>query len=274
VRKHYEGANHVCYLPMDGPKNAKYFYDIVQPSLVLFVKYEFWYYYSWEAANRKIPLLLISGIFRKSQPFFQFYGGFYRKLLSHFSHLFVQEDQSLALLQGIGLGKVSSISGDTRFDRVISIVQDFEPIAAIADFCKGKTVLVAGSTWAEDDEELNHFLHSNPNLFAIIAPHEIIKDRLEECLKWYPNAMLFSSYQIAIEQGNIPGNIQVLIIDNYGMLTRLYHYANICLVGGGFGGDGVHNVLEAAVYGKPVLIGPIYDKLFRSGRLGRKRGLY
>ena len=260
VQKNYEGANHICYLPMDGAKNAKQFYNIVRPCLVLFVKYEFWYYYSLEAANRKIPMLLVSGIFRESQVFFQFYGGFYRKLLSHFSHLFVQEQNSLDLLLKIGLGKKSSISGDTRFDRVISIVQQFEPIPAIEHFCKGKNVLVAGSTWAEDDAELNHFLHSNATILAIIAPHEIIEERLEQCLKWYPNALLFSTYLQQLLEGNAPEDAQVLIIDNYGMLTRLYYYATLCLVGGGFGGLGVHNVLEAAVYGKPVLIGPIYDK--------------
>lgn len=272
VRKNYEGANYVCYLPMDGPINAKKFYDLLNPSLVLFVKYEFWYYYSLEAAKRKIPMLLVSGIFRQSQVFFQFYGGFYRKLLSHFSHLFVQEQSSFDLLKSIGLESKSSISGDTRFDRVISIVQDFEPIEAIAHFSKDRKVLVAGSTWAEDDEELNHFLHANPQVVAIIAPHEIIAERLEECLKWYPNAMLYSTYLDQFLEGKAPNHVQVLIINNYGMLTRLYHYASICLVGGGFGGDGVHNVLEAAVYGKPVLIGPIYGKYLEAVELVDKGG--
>ncbi len=272
VRKNYEGVNHVCYLPMDGPMNAKKFYDIVNPSLVLFVKYEFWYYYSLEASKRKIPMLLVSGIFRPSQIFFQFYGEFYRKLLSHFTHLFVQEESSFDLLKGIGLESKSSISGDTRFDRVISIVQDFESIEAIANFSKDRKVLVAGSTWAEDDEELNHFLHANPQVFAIIAPHEIIAERLEECLKWYPNAMLYSTYLDFFLAGKAPSHVQVLIINNYGMLTRLYNYGTICLVGGGFGGDGVHNVLEAAVYGKPVLIGPIYDKYLEAVALVENGG--
>lgn len=272
VRKNYAGADFVCYLPMDGPKNAVRFYNLVKPSLVLFVKYEFWYYYSLEAVNRKIPMLLVSGVFRKSQAFFQFYGGFYRRLLTHFSHLFVQEANSLELLTEIGLANQSSISGDTRFDRVISIVQDFEPIPAIAHFSHAKNILVAGSTWSEDDEELNHFLHTNPRLFAIIAPHEIMEDRLKECLKWYPKAMLFSTYQEQFLAGDAPEDIQVLIINNYGMLSRLYQYANICLVGGGFGGDGVHNVLEAAVYGKPVLIGPIYDKYLEAIELVNNGG--
>ena len=272
VRKNYEGAHHVCYLPMDGPRNAKRFYDLVKPSLVLFVKYEFWYYYSLEASKRKIPMLLVSGIFRPSQPFFQFYGGFYRKLLTHFSHLFVQEQSSYELLKGIGLSPKTSISGDTRFDRVISIVKDFVPIDAVEAFSRNRTVLVAGSTWAEDDEELNHFLRTHPQIFAIIAPHEIMEERLNECLKWYPNAMLYSRYQELYLAGQAPDKIQVLIINNYGMLTRLYHYASICLVGGGFGGDGVHNVLEAAVYGKPVLMGPVYDKYLEAVELVENGG--
>lgn len=272
VRKNYEGANHVCYLPMDGPINAKKFYDLVNPSLVLFVKYEFWYYYSLEASKRKIPMLLVSGIFRPSQIFFQFYGGFYRKLLSHFSQLFVQEQSSFDLLKSIGLESKSIISGDTRFDRVISIVQDFEPIDAVEHFSKNKQVIVAGSTWAEDDEELNHFLHANPHVLAIIAPHEIIAERLEECLKWYPNAMLYAEYLALFLEGKPPNHVQVLIVNNYGMLTRLYSYSTICLVGGGFGGDGVHNVLEAAVYGKPVLIGPIYDKYLEAVELVENGG--
>ena len=140
VRKNYEGANHVCYLPMDGPMNAKKFYDLVKPSLVLFVKYEFWYYYTLEASKRKIPLLLVSGIFRENQVFFKFYGGFYRKLLAHFSHLFVQEESSFNLIKGIGLSNKSSISGDTRFDRVISVVKDFMPIQAVAHFSKNRQV--------------------------------------------------------------------------------------------------------------------------------------
>lgn len=261
VRKNYPLADHVSYLPMDSARNANRFFNIVQPSLILFIKYEFWYYYCKEAAERKIPLLLASGIFREDQIFFKCYGGFYRQILQYFTQLFVQDEESALLLKQLGLTDKTIISGDTRFDRVIEIVEQFEPIPIIDAFCKGSTTLVAGSTWTEDDEELDHFVNHHPHIKCIIAPHEIEAERLKECLTLYKNAMLYSEYEAAINKAKtLLKDPQVLIINNYGMLTRLYHYASICLVGGGFGGDGVHNVLEAAVYGKPVIIGPVYDK--------------
>lgn len=258
VRKNYEFADFVCYLPMDSAKNANQFFDIVQPKLSIFIKYEFWYYYSKIAKERNIPLLLASGIFRADQIFFKWYGQFYRKILQNFSMLFVQNESSAELLSQIGLQDKTWISGDTRFDRVLEIAKKFEPIPVIEDFCKNSITIVAGSTWTEDDEELDHFINQHPAIKCIIAPHEIEKERLQECLSLYKNSMLYSTYLQRSASEKI--DPQVLIIDNYGMLTRLYHYAHICLVGGGFGGDGVHNVLEAAVYGKPVLIGPVYDK--------------
>jgi 3-deoxy-D-manno-octulosonic-acid transferase len=261
VRKNYPLADHVSYLPMDSARNANRFFNIVQPSLILFIKYEFWHYYCKEAAERKIPLLLASGIFRENQIFFQWYGGFYRQILQNFTQLFVQDDESALLMKQLGFADKTIISGDTRFDRVIEIVEQFEPIPIIETFCKGASTIVAGSTWTEDDEELDHFVNHHPAIKCIIAPHEIEAERLKECLTLYKNAMLYSEYEQAINKGEpLLKDPQVLIMNNYGMLTRLYHYASICLVGGGFGGDGVHNVLEAAVYGKPVIIGPVYDK--------------
>ena len=261
VRKNYPLADHVSYLPMDSARNANRFFNIVQPRLILFIKYEFWHYYCKEASERKIPLLLASGIFREDQVFFKWYGGFYRQILQNFTKLFVQDDESALLMKQLGFEDKTIISGDTRFDRVIEIVEQFEPIPIIDAFCKGATTIVAGSTWTEDDEELDHFVNYHPNIKCIIAPHEIEAERLKECLTLYKNAMLFSEYEQAINKGELLlKDPQVLIMNNYGMLTRLYHYASICLVGGGFGGDGVHNVLEAAVYGKPVIIGPVYDK--------------
>lgn len=261
VRKNYPLADHISYLPMDSARNANRFFNIVQPSLILFIKYEFWHYYCKEAAERKIPLLLVSGIFRADQIFFQWYGGFYRQILQNFTQLFVQDDESALLMKQLGFADNTIISGDTRFDRVIEIVEQFEPLPIIDAFCKGATTIVAGSTWTEDDEELDHFVNHHPTIKCIIAPHEIEAERLKECLTLYKNSMLFSEYEQAIQKGEtILKDPQVLIMNNYGMLTRLYHYASICLVGGGFGGDGVHNVLEAAVYGKPVIIGPVYDK--------------
>ncbi|MDB5210339.1 MAG: lipid 3-deoxy-D-manno-octulosonic acid transferase [Sediminibacterium sp.] len=268
VKKNYAGADHVFYLPMDSPAHANRFYNIVQPSLVLFVKYEFWYYYLHEAKHRSIPLVLISGIFRKDQLFFKWYGGVNRKMLSFFSYLFVQNQLSADLLQSLGYKDQVMISGDTRFDRVISIADGFEPIAAIDHFCGTHTTIVAGSTWTEDDEELDHFANSNSAIKFLIAPHDIEKERLQECLSLYKHAMLFSSYEKAWKTGAvIPADVNVLIIDNMGMLSRLYHYATICYIGGGFGDDGIHNILEAAVYSKPVIFGPVYDKYFEADGL-------
>jgi 3-deoxy-D-manno-octulosonic-acid transferase len=275
IRKNYDGADHVFYLPMDSPSHASRFLNIVQPSLVLFVKYEFWYHYLNETKQRNIPLLLVSGIFRKDQLFFKWYGGVHRKMPSFFTCLFVQNEASAALLQKIGYKENVWISGDTRFDRVISIANDFEPVAAIDHFCKNKTTIVAGSTWTDDDEELDHFANTNLSIKFIVAPHDISSERLDECMQLYKNAMLYSVYEKSIQQGrSIPADINVLIIDNMGMLSRLYHYATICYVGGGFGDDGIHNILEAAVYGKPVVFGPVYDKYFEAEELLDNEGAF
>jgi 3-deoxy-D-manno-octulosonic-acid transferase len=268
VRKNYAGVDHVFYMPMDSPSHARRFYDIVQPSLVLFIKYEFWYYYLQEAKQRNIPLLLISGVFRKEQSFFAWYGGFQRRILTFFTYLFVQDENSAMLLQNIGLTKNVVVCGDTRFDRVIDIAKGFQPIYIIDHFCNKQPTLVAGSTWTEDDEALDHFANINPQLKFIIVPHEIEQERIAECLLLYKHSMLYSVYEKALASGTtIPAEIHVLIIDNMGMLSRLYHYADVCYVGGGFGGDGIHNILEATVYGKPVVFGPVYDKYIEATEL-------
>ena len=267
VRKNYPGADYIFYLPIDSPQNARTFFDIVKPEFILFVKYEFWYYYLHEAKKRNIPLLLISGIFRNSQLFFKFYGSFYRKMLRCFTHLFVQNEESVTLLGSIGLNKNVSLSGDTRFDRVIEIAEGFEPIAAIDKFCADHDVIVAGSTWNDDDEELDHYANTETHLRFIIAPHDIGADRIEECKRLYKHSILYSQLKETISQ-----DINTIIVDNVGMLSRLYKFATVCYVGGGFGEDGVHNVLEAAVYGKPVVFGPEYEKYFEAKELVESGG--
>lgn len=267
VRRNYEGADWIFYLPMDSFLNAKRFFNIVRPSLVLFVKYEYWFYYLREARRRSVPLFLVSGIFRDNQPFFQWYGHFHRSMLDCFTHFFVQNEDSAALLHSIGCSNVT-LTGDTRFDRVIQIAQGFTAIDGIADFCDGKPVIVAGSTWTEDDEELDHFANTHPDLRFIIAPHDIGTERIRECQTLYKHAILFSEWL----KGNRPADANVLIIDNIGMLSRLYHYATICYIGGGFGGDGIHNILEAAVYYKPVVFGPVYDKYFEAVEMLEQNG--
>jgi 3-deoxy-D-manno-octulosonic-acid transferase len=256
VQKNYKGADHVFYLPIDSAANAKKFIDAINPTLVLWVKYEYWFYYLNELKQRKIPTLLISGIFRKQQPFFKWYGGIWKKALGAFTHFFVQNEASVKLLASIGITENVTISGDTRFDRVIAIAEKFEPVAGIEKFCGDSKVIVAGSTWEDDEAELVHYVKANPQIKFIIAPHEIGVDNLKDVQKEFPNAIFYSEL-LHLQEKGIASNC--LIIDNIGMLSRLYHYATITYVGGAFG-EGLHNILEAAVYGKPVLFGPDYEK--------------
>ncbi len=253
IRKEYKGADWVFYLPLDSGKNAKQFFDIVNPSLVVFVKYDYWYYYLNECKKRKTPLLLVSGIFRKDQPFFKWYGDLHRSMLNCFTHFFVQDKESLQLLESININN-ATVAGDTRFDRVSEIAENFTPIEVIEKFCGGSQVLVAGSTWPEDEKLIKNSTANFPDLKIIIAPHEIHKEHIDQLRSMFPDAVLYS--QLTTRN---PQPATCLIIDNIGMLSKLYHYASIAYVGGGFN-KGIHNTLEAAVYGKPVLFGPNYKK--------------
>ena len=265
VHKNYAGADYVFYLPMDSAGNASKFLKITNPSIAIFVKYEFWHYYLTQLKKLQIPTILIAGIFRKDQLFFKWYGSFYKKLLSCFTAFFVQDKSSQSLLHSIGINNEVYIGGDTRFDRVIEIAEAFTPIDPIAHFCNNSLVLVAGSTWFQDDETIAHFEKTNPNIKFIIAPHDITNQRLQNCLSLYKNAVLFSDYVKGFNTA--PQNCNTLIIDNVGMLSKLYHYATITFIGGGFGADGIHNCLEAAVHYKPVLFGPVYDKYIEAAGL-------
>lgn len=261
VHKNYTGAHYVFYLPMDSAGNASKFLEIVKPSIALFVKYEFWHYYLTQLKKLQIPTILIAGIFRKDQLFFKWYGHFYKKILSCFTAFFVQDKSSQSLLYSIGIKNEVYISGDTRFDRVIEIAAAFTPIDPIAHFCNNSLVLVAGSTWLKDDETIAHFEKANPNIKFIIAPHDITRQRLQNCLTLYKNAVLYSEYVKQLNDNAFtPQKFNTLIIDNVGMLSKLYHYATVTYIGGGFGADGIHNSLEAAVHYKPVLFGPVFDK--------------
>ena len=255
TRKNYAGADSVIYLPMDNSVHAKRLISAINPSLVIWVKYEYWYYYLTELKKRNIPVLLVSGIFRESQPFFKWYGGIWKQMLRCFRHLFVQNEASKVLLRTIGIE--ASVAGDTRFDRVIAISEKREPVKFIREFIGSKQVLVAGSTWEDDEVELIHYVKSHPEVKFIIAPHETDKNNMEDVKKEFGNVILYSSL-LAGER--IPADTNVLLIDNIGMLSRLYQYADVTYVGGGFGKDGIHNILEAAVYSKPVIFGPVYEK--------------
>ena len=261
VRKDYKGADFVYYLPLDTKRNAREFLDIVQPAMAIFIKYEFWYHYLTALHTRNIPTLLVSGIFRKDQVFFKGYGGMFRRLLQQLTHIFVQNDLSLQLLQSIGLKNVS-VSGDTRFDRVFALLSEHTTLPVIEAFAAGNRLLVAGSTWPEDEKVLSEWWKEKEatDVKLIIAPHEIHDDHIQAILSLFTGAVKYSAWQ--------PGMVaNVLIIDNIGMLTALYRYAAIAYVGGGLAKGGIHNILEPAVYSKPVIIGPEFEKYFEAVEL-------
>ena len=283
VRKNNSGADYVMYLPIDSRANARKFINIVQPDLVVWIKYEYWFYYLTELKKKHIPLLLVSGIFRKDQPFFKWYGRLHWYMLESFNHLFVQTPTSKELLGTIGFKNNVTISGDTRFDRVVQIAEQFKPIDPITHFCGDSKVVVAGSTWPEDEEEMDHYANTHPEVKFIIAPHEINEDHLRDIEKLFKHTVRFSKLPAnpdaprPVSRGRQLDNEvkpNVLIIDNIGMLSKLYKYATITYIGGGFGDDGVHNVLEAAVYGKPVVFGPVYDKYIEAVELVEQGGAF
>jgi 3-deoxy-D-manno-octulosonic-acid transferase len=268
--KNHKDFKNVFYLPMDSFLHAKKWMNILNPDLVLWVKYEYWHYYLHEIKKRNIPLLMISGVYRSNQIFFRWHGGFYKNMLNCFTHFFLQNDDSKTQLQKIISEEKITVSGDTRCDRVINIVENFIDVPGIKEFCVDKRVIVAGSTWEEDEAEWTHFVKQHPEIKFIIAPHEIDKENLADVKKEFPGSVYYSEWMINQSRINdkpsksVPPEINCLIIDNIGMLSRLYHYATIAYVGGGFGDDGLHNILEAAVYGKPVIFGPEYSKNFEA----------
>lgn len=254
-RKNYRYADWVKYLPMDGRRTAENFLRQVNPSIVFFVKYEYWFYYLREISKRSVPLVLISGIFRSDQPFFKWYGGLYRKMLSFFSFFFLQNTDSQNQLNQLGFQN-AMVAGDTRFDRVAQVAEEASSSSKVEQFLSGsQAVIVAGSTWPEDDKVLSHLANANPGIKFIVAPHNIDEGRLAETALLYKRSVRYSAFT--------PGKsdaANVLVVDNVGMLSSLYRYGKICFIGGGFGSDGVHNVLEAAVYGRPLIHGPEYRK--------------
>ncbi len=254
IRKNYDQADAVVYLPPDTVSNARQFLDIIEPELVIFIKYEYWLNYMELMGSRKIPVLMVSAIFRPGQVFFRWYGQRWKSLLHKISHFFVQDPRSAELLERAGVQHFT-LSGDTRFDRVITIRNKFEPVEAVEKFCGNAKVVVAGSTWEEDEEVWDHYANIHPETIFIIAPHEVYEAHLRQIGKLFRDNTRYS----LLLAGHTNGNAHVLIIDNIGMLSRLYHYADICYVGGGFG-NGIHNILEAAVHGKPVIFGPEYEK--------------
>jgi 3-deoxy-D-manno-octulosonic-acid transferase len=272
IAKNDKDFKQVYYMPMDSPKNAVKLLDILKPDIVLWVKYEYWHYYLQEIKTRNIPLLLISGVYQNNQTFFRWYGSFYRKMLECFTHFFVQNISSKEQLQKLIAEEKITVSGDTRCDRVINIAENFNEVDCIANFCGNKKVIVAGSTWEDDEAEWTHFVKTHPEIKFIIAPHEIDEENLNDVKKEFPGSMFYSEWLEKQESGigyQVSGNeaTNCMIIDNIGMLSRLYKYATITYIGGGFGYNGLHNILEAAVYGKPVIFGPEYERNFEAEEL-------
>lgn len=249
IRKNYEFADYVFYLPWDTPRNAKKFIEITKPSLAIFVKYEFWYNYSSELKKKNIPLLSVSCILRPEQAFFKSYGFIFRKILHNFDHFFVQNQETKKLLSSIGIK--STLAGDTRFDRVLQIIQSTEEIGLAKKFKNDQKLLVAGSCWSEDIDVLIPVINTNQyNLKFIIAPHEIT----EAFISSIETSLQVKSVRYSKASEDSIADSSVLIIDNIGMLSRLYRYGEVAYVGGGFGA-GLHNILEAACYGVPIFFG-------------------
>lgn len=255
IRKNYEGADYVFYLPIDSKKNAKAFIKIINPKVVFFVKYEYWYHYLNQLKKQNIPTYIFSAIFREKQLFFKWYGGWYRNILKCFTHLYVQNDQSKNLLNSINIKNVT-VGGDTRFDRVYELAKSARPNELIEQFTKGETAIICGSTWEKDEELIAAFTKSsNHALKWIIAPHEIHKSHISKIEAMFSSPIL--KYSEATSE-NI-NNAQILLIDSIGLLSSLYRYGHIAYIGGGFGA-GIHNTLEAATYGLPVVFGPNYKR--------------
>ena len=266
IRKNYDRADCIIYLPADTPSNARKFVKLVNPEFAILVKYEFWNNYISELYKHDIPLYLVSGIFRPDQHFFSWYGSFFRGMLRKFRMLFVQDQASFELLKGIGITNVQ-VTGDTRFDRVVQIAGTAKDIKQLEQFRGEEKMFLAGSSWRQDEEIIAQYINGNPGRMKwVFAPHEIHSeniDRLEKLLT--VKTVRFSKFTEADSAA------RVLIIDNIGMLSSAYRYSYIAAIGGGFG-KGIHNILEAACWGVPVMFGPRHEKFKEALDLIKENG--
>ncbi len=255
VRKNNTVADVTVYLPLDTISNAKQFVQLVHPEMVFFIKYEYWPNYLNELKKHEIKTYLISGIFRENQAFFKWYGGFYRNALKTFDYFFVQNEGSKTLLNRLGFTNVK-VSGDTRFDRVVAILDRDNSLDFIEQFTNNTPTIVIGSSWPKDEELLINYINTcADNVKFIIAPHNIKPDQLLQLKSGIRKKTILFSEKEPVDVSNF----DVFIIDTVGILTKIYSYADIAYVGGGYGNPGVHNILEPATFGIPVVIGPNYD---------------
>jgi 3-deoxy-D-manno-octulosonic-acid transferase len=277
VKKHSDIADCIVYLPLDTYSNVTKFIKFAHPSLAIFVKYEFWPNYLFELKKSKIPTILISGLFRENQSFFKPYGSFMRKALASFNHFFVQDLNSVELLKTIGLNN-TTISGDTRFDRVSHQIELNNTIDFMDVFVKNNLCIVCGSTWPEDEALLLKAINSNTEgVKYVIAPHKMdaqalqtFRDKIKSPTVTY-SEIFFDSNKLEKEKLN---RAKVLCIDTIGLLNKIYSYADIAYVGGAAGKTGLHNILEPATFGVPIVIGSHFEKFPEAKRLQQLAGLY
>jgi 3-deoxy-D-manno-octulosonic-acid transferase len=254
VRKNYDQVDAVAYLPFDTPANVRRFLDIVNPSMAIFIKYEFWGNYLQQLDKRHIHTYIISSIFRPKQIFFKPWGGMFRTMLRRFTHIYVQDDASADLLASLQLSDRVTVAGDTRFDRVTDIMNSTFDMPQVEQFLAGAdTRIIFGSSWEPDEDLYIPYLNSHPEIKAVIAPHEMKGDRVERL------AARLTNGAVALSKMKGATDAQAIIVDSFGKLSSIYRYGNIAYIGGGFG-VGIHNINEAAVYGMPVVFGPRYDK--------------
>lgn len=269
IKKNTPLADVVTYLPLDTQRNAKQFIDIVKPELAIFVKYEFWPNYLYALKKSKVHTVLISGVFRTSQPFFKFYGSWMKKSLEAFNHFFLQNYSSLENLKKLGFEN-AVVSGDTRFDRVSRQLSYDNTLPFITEFKKQETLLVCGSTWPEDIDLLADFINSSNQMKTVIAPHKIDKERIEVL----QNAITKKSVLYSEYQKGATLDVDVLIIDAIGFLTKIYAYADLAYVGGAAGTTGLHNILEPATFGIPIITGSHISKFPEAQDLRKLAGLF
>ncbi|HEY9184754.1 MAG TPA: glycosyltransferase N-terminal domain-containing protein [Salegentibacter sp.] len=269
-KKKHQLADVITYLPLDTPSNARRFLELVNPELIFFVKYDIWPNFLKEIKHRGIRSFLISGAFRKDQVYFKSYGSWIKKVLQSFEHIFVQNRESQELLEKNGFSNVS-LSGDTRFDRVSRQLTYDNKLEVVETFIGNKLCIVAGSTWPEDEELLLDYINSAPsNVKFILAPHEIKAEKINDFRK----KIKVSSVLYSETSSRDPKDFQLLIIDNIGLLSRIYSYADIAYVGGAAGKTGLHNILEPATFGIPIVIGKNFEKFPEAKKLQQLAGLY
>lgn len=255
VQKNYPLADLVLYLPADRPSNVKKFVMAIRPQEVIFVKYEFWYYFLKYLHEQKIKTYIISAIFRPQHAFFKWYGGWYRKMLHYFTKLYVQDEQSGQLLSAIGIDNYQ-VAGDTRFDRVFEIAQNAKEYPALEVFAQDSLVMIGGSSWPMGEKLIADYLRHNPDFKLLLAPHEIHEAHLQQI------EALFSDFSCArfseLDKCDLK-KLRIVIVNTMGMLSSMYRYGHVAYIGGGFG-SGIHNTIEASTFGLPVVMGPNYKK--------------